>query len=345
MTAPRLTLVGEGIENPANARTMLHAAEMFAADCTSIEPADAAEPFPRISMEDLRDTFRPRIAFDNSPGATEVYGFPPPAGPRPAILVGIERRGLTRAIRKIADRAVELPMASRTINCLNVAAAAAVALHYLSRGGGAAMRTRDHPEKHRPETIAFLGAADPFQLGSSIRSACALGWNRLFVEDRSRVWFGCDRVTRSEGRGAARRGRNPIHVIPIPASERFFFDEVVVVTTRREGQPLHRSHLSGGPREILVFPDEDVLDMEAEDWERFGHRATFVRLEFPRETSPYHYRLPVTIALAEAARQIGRRPPTVPRRPLRREPFYDNALDVLMAEKGQVIYLGDLSAY
>ena len=98
-------------------------------------------------------------------------------------------------------------MSGVTLNTLNVAAATGVALYYLSAGFGGKLQITSHPEKRRPE-ILFMAAGDHIELGSAIRSAGAFGWNRLFLEDREKIWFGCDRVTRSEGRGAAKRGRN-----------------------------------------------------------------------------------------------------------------------------------------
>lgn len=357
MTTRKLTLVGDGIENPANALTMLHAAEMFGAGCvfhdrnglqeawaSTADMAKQRDFLPSTSLEELAEEFAPRLAFDNLEGAADIYGFSLPKGPRPAVVVGNERRGIARAVRSITDTAFQLPMASNKLNCLNVAAAAAVALYYLSRGGGGKMQTRSHPSKRRPELL-LLGPADHFELGSSIRSAGALGWGRVFVEDRVNIWFGCDRVRRSEGRAAARRGRNPIRIIPIRSAQRHLFEEVCVVTTRRDGQPLHRTNLARGPRQLLVFPDEDYTNTETENWQRLGQRITHVRLDLPRKEFPYHYRLPVSIALAEAARQIGRPKRPFVGRPKRHEPLFDKALRLVVDERGETVYLADLADY
>jgi len=51
------------------------------------------------------------------------------------------------------------------------------------------------PRTRRPELL-LLGAGDHFELGNAIRSAAGLGWERAFVEDRHRVWFGCNREIR-----------------------------------------------------------------------------------------------------------------------------------------------------
>src|SRR5207248_2400349 len=121
------------------------------------------------------------------------YGFPLKPGPQPALVAGNERCGLARDMRSRVDGAVQIPMLSRRLNCLNVAAASAVALYYLTRGGGPALQTRAHPEQRRPELL-MPGAAEHVELGSAIRSAGAFGWERVLVEDRAGIWFGCDRA-------------------------------------------------------------------------------------------------------------------------------------------------------
>src|SRR5439155_13920378 len=141
------------------------------------------------------------------PGARDVYGFH--ASRDFAVLVGNERRGLSHEFASLSTDRVQVPTLSRRINSLNVAAASAVALYYLRGTPVRPMAVRKDPRSRRPELL-LLGADDHFELGSTIRSAAALGWERVFIEDRHRVWFGCDRAVRSEGRAAARRGRNEI---------------------------------------------------------------------------------------------------------------------------------------
>jgi hypothetical protein len=350
----RLTLIGDGIENPWNARTMIDAAGMFGSDCLFrdrsglLDAWQAAAMTGRRPMLVSRDAlvagYAPILALDNLDGAADVYGFRSPPGPRPAVVAGNERRGIARDIASIATGAVQIPMVSRRLNCLNVAAASAVALYYLSRGGGGAAQLTTQPQKRRPE-LMLIGGADHVELGSTIRSAGAFGWERIFVEDRGRVWFGCDRVTRSEGRAAARRGRNPIRLIAAPAGGRYAFDEVCVVTRRPTGMPVHRANLARGPRQLLVVPDESCLDLEREPWDRLGRAVRRVHLDLPRPNFVYHLRLIASIALAEAARQIGQRARPAPGRPAPREPVYDATLALLMDEQGETVSLDDLSDY
>jgi hypothetical protein len=235
-------------------------------------------------------------------------------------------------------------MFGRGPDCLNVAAAAAVALYYLTRGGGGRLQRHTQPERRRP-VLLLVGPADHVELGSTIRSAGAFGWDRLLVDDRAAVWFGVARAARAEGRAAARRHRNPIHVLPTTASTAAAFDEVCVITTRHAGTPLHRAALSGGPRQLLAIPDESAVDALQEDWERLARRVRLVELDLPARDFPYHYRLVASIALAEAGRQIGQRARAAGRPPLRERVAYDSALAVLSAAAGEIVYLDELADY
>lgn len=354
MTPKPLTLVGDGIENPLNALTMIHAAGMFTSSCLFrdrcglaqawLESQPAIAPLPSITHEELGRDYSPLIALDNLDGADSIYGCQIGRGPRPAVVVGNERKGVAQEMAALADRAVQIPMVSRKVNCLNVAAAAAVALYYLSRGGGGKLQIRSQPNKRRPELL-LMGAADHVELGSSIRSAGAFGWGRLFVEDRQRVWFGCDRATITEGRAAARRARNPIRVIPTAPDRDFAFAEACVLTVKRTGVPLHQTDLARGAPQLIIIPDESAIDVESEHWERFARDIHFVRLSVPATEYVYRYRLIATIALAEAARQVGQQARPGPGQPRRHEPFYDRSLRVISEEQGELIFLEDLVHY
>jgi hypothetical protein len=348
---PAVTLVGDGIENPANAVTMLHAAEMFGAACrfrdtkglrecqwASVPASDLIVP---ITSTEVRQLHPRVVAFDNLPGARELYGFR--AGPDFAVLVGNERRGLSHEFTAIATDCVQAPMVSRRINCLNVAAAAAVALYYLGGVPVGPMATRRDPATRRPELL-LLGAGAHVELGSTIRSAAAFGWDRAFVEDRHQVWFGCDRAVRAEGRAAARRGRNEILLVPCAPASTHAFSRVTVITRRRDGLPLHRASLARGPAQLVVIPDESRVDLAVENWARLGAQVEFAHLQIPAAHYTYHYRLLATIALAEVSRQVGRRR-AIKLAPLARPPSYDKRLRLAAALAGQWVRLGDLADY
>lgn len=121
------------------------------------------------------------------------------------------------------------------------------------------------------------------------------------------AWFAADRVTRSLGRGAARRARNPIHVLPVRGDE--FFDEVCVVSARGDGVPLQRADLARGPRQLVVIPDETSGDSDERDLAHLGRHVRRVHLEIEHGVRR-PFRSVASIALAEIARQVGswRRP-------------------------------------
>jgi hypothetical protein len=296
---------------------------------------------PTIEADSISKLHQRIVAFDNLPGAADIYGYQ--AGPDFAVMVGNERRGLSHECARLATDKVHVPMLSRRVNCLNVAAASAVALYYLCGTRVGPMAVRGEPGRRRPEVL-LLGAGDHVELGSAIRSSAAFGWGRVFIEDRERVWFDCDRTVRSEGRAAARRGKNEILCIPCPAGATHGFARVAIVTTQRIGAPLHRMNLGRGSSQLIVIPDEKFVVLSSEKWSRLGNEVEFAHLHLPVTEFQYHYRLIATIALAEISRQVGRRPTaTIP--PTLRPPIYDQRLAVLAESVGEIISLEQLLAY
>jgi hypothetical protein len=275
-------LVGEHIENAGNVDCLRAAAAMFDWRCGFVDDDTDA----------LADARVPIIAVENTPGADSLYTYRPPQPPF-AVVVGNERKGVSRALLRRAAHVVHIPVRSAPLNCLNVAAAAAVALHAMARQGGR-IATRGGRSGGRP-AVLFAGVDDAIELGSAIRSAACLGWTQVWLADRGGVWFDADRVTRSLGRGAARRARNPIHVLPVAAAAGF--DEVCVVGTDA-GEPLRRAELARGAHQLVVLGDGDAVDAS-----RLGARVRHVRLEVAPGVR--RFRLEASIALAEIARQIG----------------------------------------
>lgn len=332
----------------------MDAAQMFAADCVFRAHAHLSRPDFEASLTDhqlrvippaeIRTRFRPIVALDNVAHADSVYGYRVPAGPNRALIVGNERRGISRDLVAVSDSAVQIPMHSRHLNCLNVVAAAAVALYYMSNQASGNLKTLAHPARRRPE-ILFLAPADHVELGSSIRSAGAFGWQQVMVDDRHGVWFGVARAPRAEGRAAARRSRNPIRVIPSTMERQYAFDDVCVIVPGSAGTSISRANLAGGHRQLLVLPDLDGVDLSTIDWQRFGKRVRFASLNLPVQPDVRHYRLDTSIVLAESARQVGR-PPTGPRRTRSSgAPRYDRVLRLGMPNVGEIVYLDDLDGY
>jgi tRNA G18 (ribose-2'-O)-methylase SpoU len=336
-------LVGDSIENLANARVMMAAARMFGTGCAFanfLGDAAAGTDLPRTLPQDLAAGYAQVIACDNLAGARELYGFRVPAPF--ALVVGNERRGLTHSMRNIATCAVQIPMVSRRINCLNVAAASAVALNYLTRlKVGPSARSAD-PAARRPEVL-LAAASDHIELGSAIRSAAAFGWQRLLVEDRHRVWFGVDRIVRSEGRAAARRARNDIRLLPVAEHKSVEAPERIVVTVGSAGTPLHRLNLARGPRQLVVIPDESAGPLNPSDDDTDGRRLQMATLGLSDRLFPYHYRLIATLVLAEIARQVGSRSVRAGRP--RPGPEYFMRLPVEAEAAGETVSLDELRDY
>ena len=329
---------------------MKAAATMFGATCRfrdtkglnlAASSAQGGEPLMTIEPDQIPALHGRSVAFDNLPGAAELYGYQ--VGPDFSVMVGNERRGLSYECPKLATDKVQVPMLSRRINCLNVAAASAVALYYLRGTRVGPMAVRGEPNNRRPEVL-LLGAGDHVELGSAIRSTAAFGWGRVFIEDRRQVWFGCERAVRAEGRAAARRGKNEILCIPCPTGTTHGFARVTIITTQAIGAPLHRVNLARGPSQLVVIPDEKKVEQSAETWTRLGKEVDFAHLQIPATDYQYHYRLTATIALAEISRQVGRCP-AIKMRAAGRPPIYDHRLGHLAEAAGQLVKLEELTAY
>jgi tRNA G18 (ribose-2'-O)-methylase SpoU len=297
-------LVGDDVENPANAETLVEAARMFGVSCVFRDNRGLVEHLPELSTVDtatLLGGSGPLIAVDNMPGAESVYRSGPP-GTGASIVVGNERRGIRPDVLRAATRTVHIPMPGRGVNTLNVATAAAVALYYLLDAHGRRVAGAPRPESHRP-TLLLVAPRDHVDAGSSLRSAAAFGWQTVTVDDREKVWFGTPRPVRNEARAAARSHRNPVRVVPAgdawPAQPG---NRVVVCAPGVDGPPLHRAELTG-TRTVLVIPD-------GEGWEP-PPGAEFARIAVPGEAG--RYRLLTGIVLAETARQLGARTAKAPR--------------------------------
>lgn len=345
----RFDLIGDGVENPHNALAMMHAARMFGGDCSFLDTHGLAAQWAQ--QDDRPDVVRGEdvlargdlvLALDHHPTARSLYGYRPPAHQRATLVAGNERQGVSRGMLAAARDRLVIPMASRKVNSINVASASAVALYYLSNRFAGAMPTRSNPQKRRPELL-LIGGGGHVELGSAIRSACAFGWSRVFVEDRGSVWFEGAHGARREARAAARRAKNAIRVIPTHRDDRYHFQRATIVTCRRKGTPLHRARLAEGQSQLLVLADESAHDVVGgEALSRFAGQVEVAHIEIPAEHYGYYFRLMASIAMAESARQVGQKAPW---RPVPQEPLYESALATIAQEQGEVLTLDDLAEY
>ncbi|MFG2039950.1 TrmH family RNA methyltransferase [Dactylosporangium sp. NPDC048998] len=303
-------LIGDGLENPANARALIAAAEMFSVRCGFRDGRGLPLGLSTVDTAELLGA--PLVAVDNAPGAESVYRAAPVRGAA-SVVVGNERRGIRPDLLRAATRTVQIPMPGRGVNTLNVATAAAVALYYLLGAAGRRVVRGPRPESQRPGVL-LAAPGDHVEAGSSLRSAAAFGWPSVAVEDRDKVWFGTPRPVRAEGRAAARSHRNPLRVVPAPGGPDPAYTRIVVCSPGADGPPVHRADLTGAGT-LLVIPDTG--------WEP-PPGAEFARVDAPGAAG--RYRFVTGIVLAEAARQLGPRPTGAAPRPPRRGLSYGSGL-------------------
>jgi hypothetical protein len=285
-----LRLLADGVENPANRERVAEAAALLGGQlCRSVHG--------RL------------IAVENTPTASSVYGRRP-ARAAVTLAVGNERRGLSRRLLAAAAETMVIPTLSRTVSTLNVAAAAAVAGWYVSRGSGGQARV-SHPERRRPSVLVCGG--DHVEVGSSLRSAAAFGYREVFLEDRGAGWFEGEHHLRREARAAARWHKNPLRVRRAPAGLAARFDDVLVVSPGGPGAPISRARLTRGRSQLIVIGASRAME---ESLTADGAGMLTLALRDQAGSDPA-LRLVASIALAEIARQVGqpvRKRPAVPPR-------------------------------
>lgn len=279
---PALDLIVDGIADPRNVPALLAAADLLHCGCRFRDRHDlrtqlAGTPYAdRLTEAPPLDAFRAHydlvLAVENHENARSLYEYRPPHGRRLAVVVGNERKGLDRKVSRLADVMLEIPMRAQKGISLNVAGAAAAALYQLLHAGEPKRHKRSHGAG-RPELI-FWEPHDPADLGTSLRAAYALGWDRARVVDRHRVWFDADREARSQGRGAARRHKNAIRVRPLdPAAPAETFDVAFVLAPGLTGTPVWQLHLPRGACAVVFADaplDPAVLAPVARDWVSLG---------------------------------------------------------------------------
>jgi tRNA G18 (ribose-2'-O)-methylase SpoU len=305
---PALDLIADGIADPRNVPALLALADLLHCRCLFRDRHDlrnqlAGTPYAdRLVDAPPLDAFREHydllLAVENHENARGIYEYRPPQGRRLAMVVGNERKGLDRKVSRMADVMLEIPMRAQKGISLNVVGAAAAALYQLQHAAEPKRHKRSHGAD-RPELV-FWEPHDPADLGTSLRAAYALGWDRARVVDHHHVWFDADREARSQGRGAARRHKNAIRVKPLdPGEPDETFDLAFVLAPGLAGTPVWQLHLPP-ERCALVFADAPmdpaVLAPVAQDWQplRIGDGA-------PAEAA---LRLFSAIALAEVARLV-----------------------------------------
>ncbi|HEX6421123.1 MAG TPA: RNA methyltransferase [Acidimicrobiales bacterium] len=149
----RLVVVVEGLGDHENLGALFRNAAAFGADAVLLDPTTADPlyrrsvrvslghvlrvPWTRLApwptgLRQLRDRGIAVLALTPDPGAEPIDDLAAPTLPGPvALVVGAEGPGLTGAALAAADRRVRIPIAPG-VDSLNVATAAAIALHRLA---------------------------------------------------------------------------------------------------------------------------------------------------------------------------------------------------------------------
>jgi tRNA(Leu) C34 or U34 (ribose-2'-O)-methylase TrmL len=308
---PTIDLIVDGISDPRNVPALLALADALHCPCLFRDRHDlrsqfADSPVARRMIEaPPLDQFAQRydllLAVENHARARSIYEYRPPRGKRLAMVVGNERKGLDRKVSRMADVMLEIPMRPRHGISLNVASAAAAALYQLL-GAAEAGRHKRTRGLHRPELI-FWEPHDAADLGTSLRSAYALGWDSARVVDTHRVWFGADRATLAQGRGAARRHKTSIRVRPLdPGAPAETFDVALLLASGVGGTPVRRLRLPERGSCALVFSDSAVT---AEAMMRLARECWTVSLDDePATPADAPLRIFSAIALTEVARVV-----------------------------------------
>ncbi len=296
---PTIDLFAAGVADARNMPALRAAATWFGGRCFFPDPRGHG-PADAPALADIRRRYDLVLALETGAGARNLLTYRLPATRNIALLAGNERRGLTPAALALADVHLAIPMRGHGVQSLNVAGAAAVALAQLACHPA---RRRIAPARaHRP-ALVLAHPTDAAELGSALRAAWTLGWDRVGLIDSHAVWFTRDRATYVQGRGAARRHKNPLSVYPCRPADDPLYEHGVVVTLRGPGPSLWRTRLPPGGATAVFLPDESG-GAPPVPYQQMARTVQHVALDLPG-AGAYHYRLVAAVVLAELARRLG----------------------------------------
>jgi tRNA G18 (ribose-2'-O)-methylase SpoU len=306
-----IDLVVDGISDPRNVPALLSLVDLLQCSCLFRDRHDLrgqlgdspylARMVEAPPLEQWANDYDLVLAVENHPNARNIYEYRPPGTRRCAMVVGNERKGLDRKVSRLADVMLEIPMRARPGISLNVASAAAAALYQLVHAT-APKRHKRTRGLDRPALI-FWEPSDPADLGSSMRTAYALGWDRAWLVDRHNVWFGADRSALSQGRGAARRHKTPIRIQALdPEAPAATYDLAFLIHPTGAGVPVWQMRIPAGASSVLVFSE---TALEGERVRRLAAESVPVCIaEASAQSIDSPLRIASAIALVEAARVV-----------------------------------------
>jgi hypothetical protein len=261
MAAPSdITLVGLDIQGKWNLPLLDNAASMSGAAfqeassrATAVEsPEKAVANGPPVPLwDEISMNYDVVVACELARGSNSVYETPLPRG-AVAVVVGNEWAGIPRMILNSADRIVNIPIETKRISSLNVAAAAAIVLWVLERDiprrglarCGISLKNTD---------VLLQAPRDPSELGSLLRSLWACGWNHVYLNDPAGTWFTRDPEAVLAGRAAARRSRNQLAVIPANKLDFRLYDRIITCNGEQRGIPLSKLRIEKARRILVEF--------------------------------------------------------------------------------------------
>ena len=298
-----IDIFADGLEDPYNARALVSCAELFDARAflrdrfglrQRLDPMLESKLLPSPGLDAVRSSYDRVLTIELAPSASNLFDYHPPQdGEKIAVFVGNERHGVEKAVRRVSDQVLQIPMRGNGVDSLNVVTSAVISGHHLQFG-------RSNPRLprrtiRRPELV-MVNPADPAELGTSLRTAWTLGWDRVFLQDDFGVWFTRDRAVYAAGRGAARRHRNPIHVVRVD-NTRPLFETGIVVTSDPASTPLREDPALRSRDCAVIIPSTTAVPLDPELL-RIARRYVYVGV-CGLAGALEHYRLTTGVVLSE----------------------------------------------
>ncbi|MFN8525698.1 MAG: TrmH family RNA methyltransferase [Chloroflexota bacterium] len=270
-----MDLFADGVEDARNLRSLQACARLFGAHLY-VRPGGrrvAASRDPTLPvgppLRDLRQRYDLLVALETGDHSQNLFAYRMPPVSSIALVVGNERRGITPWVRAHADVTLHIPSGRMRQRSLNVACAAGLGLAALRASSA---RSRFGVSCATRPDLLFWNPSDPGELGSALRTAWVLGWDRVLLRDDRGVWFTTDRQRYAAGRAAARCPRNVIRVTLLP-EHRAPWQLAVIVTPRGTASAMWRSHARWPASTAVIIVDEASADDAGEAVARLAVRA------------------------------------------------------------------------
>lgn len=254
-----LTLIALDIQGEWNLPQLTNAAELSGASlqyCKSGKFEALAAP-TNTPFSEIRNKFSAVIACETGVKARNIFQFPSPRG-NIALVVGNEEKGIPKSVLKQCSDIVTLPMPSRSLTSVNVAASASACLYIIQRDLARQGGFQTNRRNQNIFDLAILAPEDPAECGSIIRSAGAFGFRRVYLHDPFCSWFSDNREKITLSRAAARREVNPVHIKPFEELDASGYSKVINFSRIGTGLPLSRYRMKNNGQILITLGFENV---------------------------------------------------------------------------------------